>query len=104
MVEFSTNKNALTTYVIGNHELPNLENITIGNNPNDVMIQLKFPTLTIKPTFNDATQSVTIPTKTIKFTLGVQHINNQNSYTSIMFTIDNPELIINNGNPLNLRI
>jgi len=97
VVVFSDNNNELSTYEISNNDLPKLENITIGNNPNYVMIQLKFAALTIKPTFISATQGVTIPNKTIKFTIRVQHINNLDSLASVGFTIDNPELIISNG-------
>ena len=98
VVVFSGNNNELSTYEISNNDLPKIENIIIdNNNQNDVIINLKFTTLAIKPTFSGTTQSVTIPAETIRFTLGVQHINNQNSSKSIMFTIDNPELTINNS-------
>lgn len=103
VIAFSGNNNPLSTYEIGDHELPKLENFPIGNNPNDVMINLKFTTLTIKPTFSDATKGVTIPNKTIKFTINVQHINNPDSPISAVFSIDNPELTINNGQSIEFK-
>ena len=48
VVAFSGNNNELSTYEISNNDLPKLENIIIdNNNQNDVMINLKFTTLTI---------------------------------------------------------
>ena len=104
VVEFSTNNNELSTYDISNNDLPKLENIIIdNNNQNDVMINLKFTTLTIKPTFIGAIQSVTIPANTIRFTLGVQHIKNPNTPISVIFTINNSKLMINKGQSIEFK-
>ena len=104
VVAFSDNKNELNTYEISNNDLPKLENIIIdNNNQNDVMINLKFTTLTIKPTFSGAAQSVTIPAETIRFTLRVQHIKNLDSFASVVFTIKNSELTVNNGQSIEFK-
>lgn len=104
VVVFSGNNNELSTYEIGNNDLPKIENIIIdNNNQNDVMINLKFTTLTIKPTFSGTTQSVTIPANTIRFTLGVQHIKNPNTPISVAFTINNSELTMNNGQSIGFK-
>lgn len=105
VVAFSGNNNELSTYEISNNDLPKIENIIIdNNNQNDVMINLKFTTLTIKPTFSGATtQSVTIPAETIRFTLGVQHIKNSDSFASVVFTIKNSELTMNNGQSIEFK-
>lgn len=104
VVTFLDNRNGLNTYEISDNDLPKLENIIIdNNNQNDVMIQLKFATLTIKPTFSGATQSVTIPANTIRFTLGVQHIKNPNTPISVIFTINNSKLMINKGQSIEFK-
>lgn len=105
VVAFSdNNNNVLSTYEISNNDLPKLENIIIdNNNQNDVMINLKFTTLTIKPTFSGTAQSVTIPAETIRFTLGVQHIKNPDLFASVVFTIKNSELTMNNGQSIEFK-
>lgn len=104
VVAFSGNNNELSTYEISNNDLPKLENIIIdNNNQNDVMINLKFTTLTIKPTFSGTAQSVTIPAETIRFTLGAQHIKNSDSFASVVFTIKNSGLTINNGQSIEFK-
>ena len=105
VVAFSdNNNNILSTYEISNNDLPKLENIIIdNNNQNDVMINLKFTTLTIKPTFSGTAQSVTIPAEKIKFTLGVQHIKNPDLFASVVFTIKNSELTVNNGQSIEFK-
>lgn len=105
VVAFSdNNNNVLSTYEISNNDLPKLENIIIdNNNQNDVMINLKFTTLTIKPTFSGTAQSVTIPAEKIKFTLGVQHIKNPDLFASVVFTIKNSELTMNNGQSIEFK-
>lgn len=105
VVAFSdNNNNVLSTYEISNNDLPKLENIIIdNNNQNDVMINLKFTILTIKPTFSGTAQSVTIPAEKIRFTLGVQHIKNWDSFASVVFTIKNSELTMNNGQSIEFK-
>ena len=104
VVAFSDNNNVLSTYEISNNDLPKLENIIIdNNNQNDVMINLKFTTLTIKPAFSGTAQSVTIPAETIRFTLGVQHIKNPDLFASVVFTIKNSGLTINNGQSIEFK-
>lgn len=104
VVAFSDSNNGLSSYEISNNDLPKLENIIIdNNNQNDVMINLKFTTLTIKPAFSGTAQSVTIPAETIRFTLGVQHIKNPDLFASVVFTIKNSELTMNNGQSIEFK-
>lgn len=104
VVAFSDSNNGLSSYEISNNDLPKLENIIIdNNNQNDVMINLKFTTLTIKPAFSGTAQSVTIPAEKIRFTLGVQHIKNPDLFASVVFTIKNSELTVNNGQSIEFK-